>query len=148
MTEDIDDLRPTAELSARDVTSLVQLFNVMLNAMEGRIVRKIDDYAHSESRRWEEHAADVQRLTESWTTRAIAIETTIADLERRLDDHLDKEHDEEVRADARIRPVKTVAEWFVFHWRDLVILGIGIIALLGFLGDTLSHLLTGHFDVP
>jgi hypothetical protein len=95
----------------------------MLTAVEARIVARLDSYN-----------ADM-------TVKFAVLEGELGKLKLKVDTHLAEEHDEEVRNDARVKPLKTGLNWFVFHWRDIVLFIIGFVALLGFLGDALLHYL-------
>jgi ferric-dicitrate binding protein FerR (iron transport regulator) len=128
MTEQFEP-RDDGSMSARDVTSLVTLFVTMLASTKAEIIAAMDANSHRAAERWQtherEHASTLGRL---------------ADLERELHAHLDKEERDDLIMDARIRPLRTLGHRAVLHWRDIVIFLFALLALLG-VGTDLSGVL-------
>lgn len=138
---DPNDLLPegTGTMTVSEVTGLVNLFNNQLALMEGRLVNKMDDNSRLASERWVRHDAELDRNTKRIVARFEAIEGSILTIEKTLNAHLDKEHDEEIATEARVKPVKNVAGWFWRNWRDLLLLFIGLVAAGTFFLDWLTH---------
>lgn len=132
----------TGTMTVSEVTGLVNLFNSQLALMEGRLVNKMDDNSRLASERWVKHDAELDKNTKRIVARFESIEGSILVIERTLNDHLDKEHDDEVAMEARVRPVKSVAGWFWRNWRDLLLLFIGLVAAGTFFLDWLTHVFT------
>ena len=130
-------------MSVTEVTGLVQLFNNQLLAMEGRLSAKMDDNSRAAADRWRKHDEELEANTSRIVTRFEKIEGHIIKVETVLTAHLDREHDEDVASEARVKPVKTVVGWLWLHWRDLVLLFIGIVAAGTFFLDWVTHVLEG-----
>jgi hypothetical protein len=126
-------------MSVTEVTGLVNLFNGMLLAMEGRLITKMDDNSRMAEGRWARHDADSKKLCETFGDRFERIETVLKTTADALQEHLDKEHDEELRAEERVKPVKTIAQYVGRNWRTILLLIVSLLAVLGFSFDTLSR---------
>jgi hypothetical protein len=126
-----------------EVTSLVNLFNTMLVAMEGRISAKIEATARAADERWRLHDQELERNRTTVVERFVKLETALGLLRKDVDEHHAREHDEDIAMEARVKPVKSAMGWLWSHWRDLVLLGIGLIAFLTFALDWLTHIF-GH----
>jgi hypothetical protein len=135
---------PTLGLSAVEVTNLVNLFQTMLLAMEQRLVAKMDDNSRMASERWAAHDRDFETSTRLAAARMEEIEKSILTVETSLNAHLKRERDEDIRMDARIRPITGSLSWLWLHWRDIVLLVIGIIAAGTFIVESFGRILGPH----
>ena len=128
-------------MSVVEVTGLVNLFTSMLNTSTAQIISRIDSNAAAETERWRKHDAELERNREQVVARFLKVESA-------LDNHLvvansffAKEHDEEVASDARVRPVKSAVGWLWLHWRDILLLVIGLFAFMTLVIDAFGHML-------
>jgi hypothetical protein len=128
-------------MTVTEVTGLVNLFNGMLLSMEGRLIDKMDDNSRLAAERWAKHDAELSANTKRVVERFEKTEAAILVLEESLSVHLRREHDEDIANEARVKPVKTVVGFLWAHWRDLVLLFIGLFALMTFLVDAFGHVL-------
>ena len=126
-------------VSAAGVTSLVALFQTMLLATEKRILDAMAENSHAAADRWKKHDDELERNTQRVTERFVALDARLQTTADALAAHLDAERVEDIRMDARIRPIRGSIAWLWIHWRDVVLLTIGLIALGTFLIDALSH---------
>lgn len=120
-----------SEMTVSDVTGLVHLFNGMLVSMEGRLIAKIDETSRLAAERWAAH--DLERLTfrELDAKRFEKLEQAIFTVEITLKQHLDKERDEDLVLDARVRPIKSVGGYIIHNWRTLLLAILAVLAILG-----------------
>jgi len=107
---------------------ILHLFEVMLLAMEQRLTAKMDDNSRLASERWVRH----DREAEAMVARLAALETT-------LGLHLDEARTHKLIVDARARPIRSFVGWLWDHWRDLVLLAIGLFALLTTLSELVAR---------
>lgn len=128
-------------MTVTEVTGLVQLFNNQLLAMEGRLVLKIDEAASAQADRWTSHDVWVNENSRKVDARFEKIEAAMLITEKALEAHLDREHDEQIAIDARVKPVKTAVGFLWEHWRDLVLLGIGLFAFLTFMAQFIDRII-------
>lgn len=108
-------------MTVTEVTGLVQLFNNQLLAMEGRLVAKMDDNSRLASDRWVKHDRDLDANRKILIDRFEKLEEAILTVEKTLQAHLDKEHDEELVVQARIKPVKSLLDYTVRNWRTIAL---------------------------
>ena len=142
MTEDGNDQRTAANgaMTVSEVTGLVNLFTSMLNTSTAQIIARIDDNAKSEAERWRKHDLELERNRVAVVERFLKIERSLDEHLQVANAHFTKERDEDIRLDARVRPVKSVVGWVWSHWRDLALLAIGLITLATLLVDALGHM--------
>jgi hypothetical protein len=98
-----------------DATAILTLFEQMLLAMETRFIARDEDTRRLEAGRWEAHLH----------------EHTV------IDTHLREVHEDELVVQARVRPVRNTFVWLADHWRDVVLLAIGLVALATLITDRL-----------
>jgi anti-sigma-K factor RskA len=126
-------------LSAAEVTALVGLFQGMLMGTESRILAAMADNSRAAAERWAKHDAELAANTERVTKRFAELDSRLETTAAALKSYLDREHDDDIRMDARIRPIRGSIGWLWAHWRDVVLLTIGLIALGTFLVDFFGH---------
>jgi hypothetical protein len=131
-------------LTASEITGLIGLFQTMLDAMEGRIIDRLDINSRGATERWQKHDAELATNTARVVARFEKVETAIDLTTKALQAHLDREHDDDVRMDARIRPIRGSIGWVWSHWRDIVLLVIGLIALGTFLVESFGRVIGPH----
>lgn len=130
-------------MAVPEVMSLITLFTNLLQAMEHRILSRMDESSLAAAARWKLHDEELERNRIAITARFERNEKAMRELEEALENLLQREHDEDLVVEARVRPVKTVFGWLWAHWRDLVLLFIGLVAAATFLLDWLTHLVDG-----
>ena len=131
-------------LTASEITGLIGLFQTMLDAMEGRIIERLDANSRGASDRWRKHDEELAANTKRVVERFEKVEAAIATTTKVLQAHLDREHEEDVRMDARIRPIRGTVGWLWAHWRDVVLLIIGVIAAGTFIVEAFGRVLGPH----
>lgn len=131
------------QMSVTEVTGLVQLFNNQLLAMEGRLAAKMDENSRAAAERWARHDQELEANTKRIVARFEKLEAAILVVEKTLEAHLDREHEEDLITEARVKPVKTVFGWLWSHWRDLLLLFIGLVAAGTFFLDWVTHMVEG-----
>lgn len=105
------------------IAVLIQSFATMIGKMEDRITGRITENAEASKERWQRWEAEFKAYQATNDHRVALVEGQIRD-------YLAREHDDDVRNDARVRPVKTLAGWVWGNWRDIVLLAIALIALV------------------
>ena len=118
-------------MSVTEVTGLVQLFNNQLLAMEGRLITKMDDNSKLASERWIKHDLDLERNRATLIARFEKLEHAVLTVEQSLQAHLDKEHDEELTVQARIKPVKNILDYTVRNWRTIALWVMLVLTFMG-----------------
>jgi hypothetical protein len=128
-----DELPPIngSVLSGGDMLALLTRIDDMLGKMEGRIMERLSVNFAAEADRWRRHDEELTKNTKRVVDRFEVIEAELLTVSNCLKAHLEKEHDEQVRTDARVKPVRTVALIVVQNWKSIALL---ILALLGILG--------------
>jgi hypothetical protein len=126
-----------AGMSVIEVTGLVTMFGGMLDRMELRITGRLDRNAAGAAERWTLH--DREHILQD--ARFLAVEKGVGDAMELLRTHLTREHDEDVRADARLAPVKGGAAWIWRNRNSVLLVVIVILGLVGFVSDTIRGLL-------
>lgn len=130
-------------MTISDVTGILHLFEQMLLAMESRLVAKMDSNSRAATERWAMHDRDLEVNTKRVIERFEKLEKWIGTLDSALQAHLDKEHDEELVLDARVKPVKTLAQYTSKNWKTILLVAIAVFGALGFAGENLQTLLHG-----
>ena len=126
---------PSPSLSAAEVTALVGLFQGMLSGTENRILAAMADNSRMAGERWAKHDAELAANTVRVTNRFAQIDSQLQTTATALQAYLDREHDDDVRMDARIRPLRGSFGWLWANRKDIALLGIGILALANILLD-------------
>lgn len=137
-------------MSVTEVTGLVQLFNNQLIAMEGRLVAKMDDNSRMASERWVKHDHDAERILidieERFQKMQVEFQKEIKAVADGLKEHVDianahwsKEHDDEVRLNARLTPVKGLLAYVQRNWKTILLVMMSLLAVIGFSSETIRH---------
>lgn len=119
---------PAASLDA--VTTLVHSFALMVQGVEHRLTERLTDNAQQSRERWTRWESDFREYREA-TDRRIGI------LEASVHDHHAEAERARIVADARTRPIRFGAAWLWDNRRDILILILGLLTLLG-VADLLS----------
>jgi hypothetical protein len=130
---------PQPILGNGDVTALMSLINSMLQAMEYRILQRLDTNSIAAAERWAKHDAELEQSNRRTADRFERMELALEATNEVVQGHLRKQQDAEIRMDARVRPIRGSLSWLWLHWRDIVLLVIGMIALGTFLVDAFGH---------
>lgn len=135
---------PSASMSAAEVTQLVSLMQGMLDRVERNILDRLDDNARTDAERWRRHDEEFAASLKRTSDRFERVEASIVKTTLSLEALLSREHDDDVRMDARIRPLRGSLAWLWASRRDLVIVGIGLGVLATFLADILGPIFGVH----
>jgi hypothetical protein len=111
---------PDGSMPARDVTSLVTLFVSMLAQTKGEILHALTVNSDAASARWAAHEREVAGHLARLDNLEIAVAA-----------HLAKEERADLVMDARVRPLRFIGGRLVAHWRDIVILVVALLTLVG-----------------
>jgi hypothetical protein len=117
------------------ISALIQSFVAMVGGMEGRLADQIRENAVASKERW-------GRWEGEFNSYKVATDRRVEIVEVQLKDHLQRKHDADLVAQARIKPVQTTLGWFVKNWQMVLLFVISMIAILGFVTDTIRGLLS------
>lgn len=131
-------------LTSAEITGLIGLFQTMLDRTERNILDRLDGNAKSATARWVKHDDDARAAAARTDARFVKIEEALDTTVNTLQAYLDREHDEDVRMDARIRPLRGSIGWLWNQRRDIVIVLIGLVALGTFLVEAFGRVLGPH----
>lgn len=129
--------RDTPVVNLDAVTTLIHSFASMMTAMEARITDQIKDNATASKERW-------SRWEQEFRDYRTATDRRIATLEDSVHAHHTKEHEEEIRLEARVKPIKGTVAWFWRNWRDLLIIAIGLMAFAAAFGEWFGRIFGPH----
>jgi hypothetical protein len=129
-----DDLQPNGRLSPTEVTALITLIDARLGRMEDRIIARLDQNSAGATERWAKHDAELAENTKRIAARFLLIEKCLDDHIQIANAHFGREHDAVLVRAARQRPVRLTISWLAANWKDLVILAVGVLVVLGILG--------------
>jgi hypothetical protein len=121
-----------------EVTALVTLFNQMLGQSTTTILSAMADNSRMASERWAHHDAQLAENTKRVTDRFASIDAELQTTANALAAWLSKEHDEDVRMDARIKPITGSVSWLVLHWKELALLLLGIATFVNLILNSLQ----------
>lgn len=117
----------------------MSLINSMLQAMEYRILQRLDQNSLAATERWAKHDAELAANTKRVVDRFEKLELALEATNQSVREHHQREHEKQLVVDARIRPIRGSIAWLWLHWRDIVLLLIGLIALGTFVADAIGH---------
>ena len=126
--------KPSAQLSPTEVTALITLIDTRLGRMEDRIIARLDQNSAGATERWVKHDAELAENTKRVVARFLLIEKCLDDHIVIANAHFGREHDAVRVSAARQRPVRLTISWLAANWKDLVILAVGVLVVLGILG--------------
>ena len=129
-----DDLHTNGRLSPTEVTALITLIDARLGRMEDRIIARLDQNSAGATERWAKHDAELAENTKRIVARFLLIEKCLDDHIVIANAHFGREHDAVLVSAARQRPVRLTISWLAANWKDLVILAVGVLVVLGILG--------------
>ena len=129
-----DDLQPNGRLSPTEVTAFITLIDARLGRMEDRIITRLDQNSAGATERWAKHDAELAENTKRIVARFLLIEKCLDDHIVIANAHFGREHDAVLVSAARQRPVRLTISWLAANWKDLVILAVGALVVLGILG--------------
>jgi hypothetical protein len=118
-------------LSGADMLALIAHMTDLLSKMENRIMERLDDNSRGASERWAKHDRELEANTKRVIARFEIVEADLLTVSKALGGHLDREHDEELATQARVKPIRTVGLIVVQNWKSIAL---ALFALLGILG--------------
>lgn len=121
-------------LSGADMLALIAHMSNLLGEMEGRIMARLTENSQGAADRWRKHDEELERNTKRVVQRFEVIEADLLTVSNCLKAHLDKEHDEEVATQARVRPVKTLAQWLAVNWKSVLLAILALAGIFGWVG--------------
>jgi len=124
-------------------TAWVAAVAALISGSTQTIVSRIDAMERSENDRWRLHDEELERNRTTVTTKFLKIEAQLDAHIKIANDRWAKEHDDDVRMDARIRPLRGSIAWLWTQRRDIVIVLVGIIGLLAIAADIAARYLGG-----
>ena len=129
-----DESQANGRLSPTEVTALIALIDTRLGRTEDRIIARLDANSTGATERWVKHDAELAENVLRTTNRFLLIERALDDHIQIANAHFGREHDAVLVSAARQRPVRLTISWLAANWKDLVILAVGALVLLGILG--------------
>jgi hypothetical protein len=133
-----------SSMSAGEVLHLISLFDRSLERMETRIIAKMEENSEGAKERWKRHDEALAANTIRVVSRFEKMESALLKVETLLDQHLDREHEEDIRMDARIRPLRGSISWLWAQRKDIVIVLIGFGVFATFLLEAFGRILGPH----
>lgn len=131
---DQPDFNGKSSLSGADMLALLTRIDDMLGKMEQRIMDRLTENSQGAAERWRKHDEELARNTKRVVDRFEIIEKDLLAVSTCLNAHLDKEHDEEVATQARVKPVKSVAAWLVLNWKSILLALLALAGIFGWMG--------------
>ena len=132
-----------ASMTASEVATLVSLMQTILDRTERNILDRLDVNSKGAHIRWEKHDAELATNTKLVTDKFLAIEGRLDAHLTIANAHFAREHDDDLVMQARVRPVQIGVAWAANHWKDIVILGVGLVGLFAVAADILARYLGG-----
>jgi len=129
-----DESQANGRLSPTEVTALIALIDTRLGRTEDRIIARLDANSTGATERWVKHDAELAENVLRTTNRFLLIERALDDHIQIANAHFGREHDAVLVSAARQRPVRLTISWLAANWKDLVILAVGVLVVLGILG--------------
>lgn len=131
MTEPLIGNGNTSGITGADMLALVAHITELLAASERRIIDRLNENANGAEKRWAKHDAEaVKQLG--------AIREEIGVLRADFNSHLTvanvhfaREHDDDLVAQARIKPIKMSAAYAAKNWRTIALWVVLLLTMLG-----------------
>jgi hypothetical protein len=130
-------------ISTLDVTALMGIFGSMLDRMERNILARLDENARGAAERWRLHDEQLARDRAAVIERFTAVEGHVERVDADMAAHHKAAHEEQLVRQARVRPVQTAAGFLWANWKTILLLVVALLAVLGFVGDTLNRIVGG-----
>lgn len=121
-------------LTGADMLALLTHITGLLDAMEGRILDRLNLNSAGAADRWKKHDDELMGNTKKIVERFAVVEEDLLKVSRCLDDHLAKEHEKALAAEVRTAPLRSISHFLVANWKDILILIVGALVILGVLG--------------
>ena len=134
----------TPGMSITEVTALVQLFNNQLSAMEIRLSQKMDENSARATERWVKHDLELETNTKRVVARFEKLEGVLCTVEKALEAHLDREREEDIANDARIKPIRMSISWVWLYRKDILLFIIFVMAALAAGGEWFGRIIGPH----
>jgi hypothetical protein len=130
-----EDLPPSSPVSSSEMVQLLGLFTSLLHQTETRI---LEGMRHATGQLGEDLALNSQAAKERWAKHELEHAKERQDLCERWENHIAEaerrwliEDREEVKFDARVQPVRAAIQWMWNSRKDIIIIILGILTLLG-----------------
>jgi hypothetical protein len=117
-------------LSGAETATLLTLIDARLARMEDRIISRLDHNAAGAADRWRLHDEQLERNTALVTAKFVEIEERLDAHLVIANEHFGRQHDDDVRMDGRVRPVRVGFAWLGSNYKNLLV---AVFAVLGFL---------------
>lgn len=124
-------------LTGADMLALVAHITGLLSEMEGRIMDRLSDNASGAEARWVKHDLASERTIGGIREEIAVLRADFVEHLRVANAHFTKDRDEDLIADARVKPVKTILGWAIANWKNIALLVIAVLTALGILGGEL-----------
>jgi anti-sigma-K factor RskA len=131
----------SGSMSVAEVTGLISIFAGMLNTMQANIIGRLDDNSRAASERWARHDQDLDRNREAVVTRFLKVEGSLETQGKVLSNHLERQHDADVRLKARVQPIRTILGLTVKNWRTILLFIFAVLAVAAAAPDALHRIL-------
>lgn len=137
-----------------EAASMIAAVATLVAGSTATIMARLDENSRAAADRWKLHDDELSRnriaITAKFEKVEKELQVEIEILEKELAAHLvvanahfAREHDDDLVMQARVRPVQIGLQWAVNHWKDIVILVIGVLGLMAVTADVVSRYLTG-----
>ena len=121
-------------LTGADMLALLTHITSLLDAMEGRILDRLNANALGAADRWKKHDEELAANTKRVVERFEVIEKDLLEVSKCLHGHIAKEHDEEIAMQARVKPVRTFGLWLAQNWRSILLALLALAGIFGWMG--------------
>ena len=137
-----DNEEPTL-VSIGDAGALIAAVATLVAGSTATIMSRLDENTRGATERWRLHDAELERNLNLIAERFVKLEEALDAHLVVANVHFSKDHDDDIRMDARIRPVRIGAAWLVGNWRSILLLAFGLLGFLAVLADILTRYLGG-----
>ena len=124
---------PDGGVNIDAIATLVHSFAAMVSAMKQDILREMASNSEASKERW-------TRWERDFETYRNLTDGRISILEASVHEHHVKEERREITRQAQVRPIRGAVGWLWDHWRDVVLLAIGIFAAATFAADFVARI--------
>jgi len=113
-----------------EAASLITSVALLVSTSTATIMARLDALERGEMKRWQLHDDELERNRAAITAKFLNVEERLDAHMVIANQHFAREHDDDVRMDARVRPVRIGFAWLGSNYKNVLI---SLFAILGFL---------------
>ncbi len=127
--------------SVDSIITLIHSFSAMVQGVKNDLLREMAANAQASRERWDRWERDFAKYQRDTDRRIELLEEQTKAIHGRLDS-MDREKERgELVWDSRVAPLKKGGIWLGAHYRDLLLVILGILAILGFSTETIQRII-------